>query len=117
MAAKFSLNPNPTFKLTVNIPRPGEEDGQVTLTVRHKTRSELADMESTLKDETEKAAEAKGDTQPPAMDYLEKIIESWNIDADYNRENLAVLLENYPRAFDSIVSAYTKELYAIREKN
>lgn len=46
MAAKFSLNPNPTFKLTVNIPRPGEEDGQVTLTVRHKTRSELAGMES-----------------------------------------------------------------------
>lgn len=116
MATKFTLTPKPTFKLSVKIPRPGEDDGQVTLTVRHKTRKQLKDME----DELKRASELSGDNaeqMDAPLEYLEKIIESWNIDSDYNRDNLALLLENYPRAFDSIVSAYTKELYAVREKN
>lgn len=117
MAAKFSLNPNPTFKLAVTIPRPGEDDGLVTLTVRHKTRRQLTEMEQKLKAEADKSSGAEMQSNDPALDYLEQIIESWNVDAEYNRDNLTLLLENYPRAFDSIVSAYTKELYAIREKN
>lgn len=116
MAAKFTLTPKPTFKLSVNIPRPGEDDGLVTLTVRHKTRKQLKDMEDALKHAAEQVDNSVDQVDAP-LDYLTEIIESWNIDSEYNRDNLALLLENYPRAFDSIVSAYTKELYSIREKN
>ncbi|WP_154666988.1 phage tail assembly chaperone [Chania multitudinisentens] len=31
--------------------------------------------------------------------------------------NVSVLLDNYPRAFDAIAMAYTRELMALREKN
>ncbi|GKX54103.1 hypothetical protein SOASR030_02150 [Leminorella grimontii] len=117
MSLKFSLNPNPTFKLEVTIPRPGDDGGLVKLTVRHKTRKQLAELEKKLKGDAENAVE-KGDySNEAAVDYLEQVIESWNIDAEFNRETLSLLLDNYPRAFDSIVSAYTKELYSIREKN
>ncbi|WP_275150683.1 phage tail assembly chaperone [Citrobacter koseri] len=116
MAAKFTLTPKPTFKLSVNIPRPGEDDGLVTLTVRHKTRKQLKDMEDALKNAAEQVDNSVDQADAP-LDYLAEIIESWNIDSEYNRDNLALLLENYPRAFDSIVSAYTKELYSVREKN
>lgn len=116
MATKFTLNPKPTFKLPVSIPRPGEDDGLVTLVVRHKTKKQLKDMEDALKRAADLVDGGQEQGDAP-LDYLAEIIESWNIDSEYNRENLAFLLENYTRAFDSIVSAYTKELYAVREKN
>ncbi|MES0345660.1 hypothetical protein KDV22_09720 [Citrobacter koseri] len=116
MATKFTLTPKPTFKLSVSIPRPGEDDGQVNLTVRHKTRKQLKDMEDALKRAADLVDGSTEQADAP-LDYLAEIIESWNIDSECNRDNLALLLENYPRAFDSIVSAYTKELYAVREKN
>ncbi|HAV1970652.1 TPA: hypothetical protein JG946_000949 [Enterobacter hormaechei subsp. steigerwaltii] len=116
MATKFTLNPKPTFKLSVSIPRPGEDDGVVTLIVRHNTRKQLKDMEDNLKRAAE-LVDGSADQVDAPLNYLAEIIESWNIDSEYNRDNLALLLENYPRAFDSIVSAYTKELYAVREKN
>nr|WP_154325039.1 phage tail assembly chaperone [Pantoea sp. 201603H] len=117
MATKFSLNPNPTFKVTVTIPRPGQDDGTVTLTVRHKTRTQMADLEKELKAQAEKAAETGEYSNESSASYLEQVIESWNIDAEFNRESLLMLLENYPRAFDSIATAFTKELYSVREKN
>jgi len=117
MATKFTLNPNPTFKIDVTIPRPGQDDGKVSLTVRHKTRTQMAELEKELKSQAEAAAEAGEYSNDASAAYLEQVIDSWNIDAEFNRENLLVLLENYPRAFDSIATAFTKELYSIREKN
>ncbi|PIJ49198.1 MULTISPECIES: phage tail assembly chaperone [unclassified Erwinia] len=117
MATKFSLNPNPTFTIEAIIPRPGEDDGKVKLTVRHKTRTQMAEMEKELKTQADQAAEAGDYSNHVAAAYLESLIAGWNIDAEFNRENLVTLLENYPRAFDAIAAAYTKELYSVREKN
>ena len=107
---KFSLIPNPTFSVTASIPRAGAEDGKLTFTFRHKTLGELRSMDEKL----QKAAEGKKDAIEPQADYLMEIVEGWALP---NRENVIVLLRNYPRAFDSIGLAYTKELMGIREKN
>ncbi|HGK7388343.1 TPA: hypothetical protein ACJ516_002096, partial [Enterobacter kobei] len=48
---------------------------------------------------------------------LMEIVEGWALPDEFTRENVIVLLQNYPRAFDSIGMAYTKELMGIREKN
>ncbi len=45
-----------------------------------------------------------------------EIVEGWALPDEFTRENVIVLLQNYPRAFDSIGMAYTKELMGIREK-
>ena len=110
---KFSLIPNPTFSLTASIPRAGAEDGQLTFTFRHKTLEELRTMDEKL----QKAAEGKKETVEPQADYLIEIVDGWALPDDFNRENVITLLKNYPRAFDSIGLAYTKELMGIREKN
>ena len=65
----------------------------------------------------QKAAEGKKAVIEPQADYLMEIVEGWALPDEFTRENVIVLLQNYPRAFDSIGMAYTKELMGIREKN
>lgn len=110
---KFSLIPNPTFSATASIPRAGAEDGKLTFTFRHKTLEELRTMDEKL----QKAAEGKKVAIEPQADYLMEIVDSWALPDEFTRENVIVLLKNYPRAFDSIGMAYTKELIGFREKN
>lgn len=110
---KFSLIPNPTFSVTASIPRAGAEDGKLTFTFRHKTLEELRVMDEKL----QKSAEGKKAPVEPQADYLMEIVDGWALPDEFNRENVVVLLKNYPRAFDSIGLSYTKELMGIREKN
>ena len=62
-------------------------------------------------------AEGKKAAIEPQADYLMEIAEGWALPDEFTRENVIVLLKNYPRAFDSIGLAYTKELMGFREKN
>jgi len=106
---KFSLIPNPTFSVTAIIPRAGAEDGKLTITFRHKTLEELRAMDEKL----QKAAEGKKAAIEPQADYLMDIVDGWALPDELNRGNVIVLLQNYPRAFDNIGMAYTKELMGV----
>ncbi|QDL31487.1 phage tail assembly chaperone [Serratia liquefaciens] len=117
MTAKFTLVPNSTFKKDVTIPRAGAEDGELTFTFKHKTRSQLEALENTLREATEKQIEAGGHGSAPMVAFVTEITEGWALPDTFNNENVLVLLENYPRAFDAIALTYTRELMAIREKN
>ncbi|MFU0882689.1 phage tail assembly chaperone [Kluyvera cryocrescens] len=110
---KFSLIPNPIFSVTASIPRAGADDGKLTFTFRHKTLEELRAMDEKM----QKAAEGKKNLTEPQADYLMDIVDGWALPDEFTRDNVIVLLQNYPRAFDSIGMAYTKELMGIREKN
>lgn len=88
MATKFTLQPKPTFKANVSIPRAGDEDGVLTFTFNHKPLKELADLEK-----------LEGKT---ATDFLMEIIAGWALPDAFNAENLSVLLENYPAAMKAI---------------
>ncbi|WP_318387713.1 phage tail assembly chaperone [Enterobacter sp.] len=103
MAAKFNLQPKPTFKADVTIPRAGDEDGVLTFTFRHKPIKELAALE-TLEGKT-------------ALDFLTEITEGWALPDEFSRDNLEVLLDNYPGAMKAIVATYYRELTGNREKN
>ncbi|MFC0225683.1 phage tail assembly chaperone [Serratia aquatilis] len=117
MTAKFTLIPNPTFKVDVAIPRAGAEDGVLTFTFKHKTRTELEVLENTLREATEKQAEGGERSNAPLVDFVLEIAKAWALPDKFTKENVLVLLENYPRAFDAIAMAYTRELMALREKN
>ncbi|WP_447855507.1 phage tail assembly chaperone [Enterobacter sp. WI-ESBL-E8] len=103
MATKFTLQPKPTFKANVTIPRAGDEDGVLTFTFNHKPLKELADLEK-----------LEGKT---ATDFLMEIISGWALPDAFNAENLSVLLQNYPAAMKAIPETYYRELMGQREKN
>ncbi|MEL4885718.1 phage tail assembly chaperone [Pectobacterium betavasculorum] len=103
MANKFQLQPKPTFKVDVSIPRAGDDDGVITFTFKHKPLKELSAIE---------AMEGKN-----AVDFLIDITEAWALPDEFNRDNLETLLDNYPRALESVTKAYYDELMANRQKN
>lgn len=103
MATKFQLQPKPTFKADVKIPRAGDDDGMLTFTFRHKPLKELAALET-----------MEGKT---AVDFLVEITEGWALPDALSQENLEVLLDNYPGAMKAIVGTYYRELTGNREKN
>lgn len=103
MASKFTLQPNPTFKANVKIPRAGDEDGELTFTFKHIPLKELAALEK-MDDKT-------------ALDFIEGITTAWALPDEFNRDNLDMLLNNYPGALQSITETYYRELLGNRQKN
>lgn len=114
---EFKLNPKPTFKADVSIPRPGEEDGVLAFTFKHKTRSQLEQLEKSLRDTLDQQSSTGIYGNQPMVDFLLEICAGWALPEEFSRENMLVLLDNYPRAFDSIATMFTRELMAARGKN
>ena len=117
MATKFTLTPNPTFMVTAIIPRAGEEDGKVLFTFKHKRRSEIEMLEKDLREGMSADHEAKKAGTSSMVKFIMDIATDWDLEDAFNIENVTEMLENYPRAFDAISLAFTRELMAIREKN
>lgn len=103
MATKFSLQPKPTFKANVLIPRAGDTDGELTFTFKHMPLKELSDLEK-LDDKS-------------ALDFILEIATAWALPDEFNRENLETLLDNYPGALRAVTETYYRELLGNREKN
>ncbi|MGC0890450.1 phage tail assembly chaperone [Pantoea agglomerans] len=103
MSTKFTLQPKPTFKAVVSIPRAGEEDGQLTFTFKHMALGELAELEK-LDDKT-------------ACDFLAEIVAGWALPEECTPQNISTLLQNYPGAMLAISRTYYNELLGHREKN
>jgi len=106
MATIFKLNPAPTFRATVDIPSAGEkEDLQLQVEFRRKTKDDLAAFLSAI----------------PGRDPLEVLMEivvCWHdCDTAFSEDELAVLLQNYPRADVRILAAYSKESTGARLGN
>jgi Domain of unknown function (DUF1789). len=81
--AKLKLIANPTFKAKVPIPVAGGESVGVEMTFKHRTKSGL---EEWLK----APREDKSDT-----DIFLEMVEAWDLEDPFNRENVELLLENY----------------------
>lgn len=103
MSTKFSLQPKPTFKALVKIPRAGDVDGELTFTFKHRPLDDLAALEK-LDDKT-------------AIDFILDITEGWALPEEFTRENLDVLMQNYPASMRAITETYYRELLGNREKN
>lgn len=103
MSTKFSLQPKPTFKATVKIPRPGDADGELTFTFKHRKLDEVREL---LKSEA-----------VPDVQFITEIADGWALPEEFSRENIDVLMQNYPAAMKAITATYYNELLGNREKN
>lgn len=101
---KFKLVAEPTFKSTVFIPRPGQENGQIELTFKHYKLNDITKFEDELKDKS-------------VVEFVMKIVTDWNLEEEFNKNNIDILLNNYPAAVQAITDTYYKEIFGQREKN
>lgn len=120
--AKFKIDPNPTFKADVKIPRIGAEPITVPFTFKVLQRTTLAalyDKWSTMTKEFQEQevvsftdmAEADIKLQ---VERIKDIVVSWAFEDPYTDENIRALVETSVQAAESILEAYQEAYSEVR---
>lgn len=102
--AKLKLVAKPTFKAKVGIPVAGGDAVPVEFVFRHRTKTAL--------DEWIKSRADKSD----AESFME-MVEGWELEDEFNRESVELLLENYVGAALATYRVYIDELVQAKLKN
>ncbi|MBX9754534.1 MAG: phage tail assembly chaperone [Pseudomonadaceae bacterium] len=102
--SKFKLDPNPTFKAVVQIPVHGGESEPVVFEFKHRTRDQLDEFYKPKKERT-------------IEEQLMDMIVGWDLDDEFNAENVAKLAQNFIGAATALVTVYVAELMQARTKN
>jgi hypothetical protein len=100
----LKLKADPTFLAKVEVPLPGGAFESVEFKFKHRKSSEL---QAWLLDIANK----------PNADVVTECVEGWGLTDEFNRSNVELLLDTYPRAARAIVDAYTFELTGRRLGN
>ena len=102
----LKLTPNPTFTVPVKIPAP-TGDTQIKVMFKHMTKDAYAAF---IKQERE---QARSDEEA-----LMDIVVGWeDVDAEFNRENVRELCQQYHGAGSAIVEAFITQLTQYRRGN
>lgn len=101
---KLKLNPEPTFKAKVGIPVPGTRPVDVVFTFKHRTRDVLMEWVETSSNDTD-------------VQSIMDCATGWELDDEFNAENVDRLCNNYPGAGFAIVRTYLDESRGARAKN
>lgn len=102
----FKLIPNPTFWAKVEVAVPGIEVPAIfEVEFKHLPREAIKTFFAGIAGKQD--AEALGE-----------LVSNWRgIDAEYSKDNLAALLNNYPAAAEGFFAAFRRELLEARRKN
>lgn len=103
----FTIDPAPTFPVTVQLTAPGGEKRQMEITYRHKGKAALAAWRKLV------------ETRPPEeeADILMEIITDWQADEPFSRQALERMLDNYYAAAQELYIAYLAGLSGARLGN
>lgn len=105
MTTKFQLDAAPTFKATVDVPIHGNGTAPIIVEFKHRDRDQMkALLEAHKKDVSNVQA---------VMD----VAVGWDLDDEFNEENVAKLDRNYQGAALTITSKYITEIYQARLGN
>ena len=104
MAAKLKLCPDPTFKAYVQVPVPGAGTAPVQFTFKHRSREQVL-------------AWLEEDKEAGDVPTVKAVAIGWDLDDEFNDENIAKLCSNYAGAGFAIVQTYLDELRGARAKN
>lgn len=129
MGKKFSIKRDPTFKTTVNLPSPGQDAVPVEFTFTLKDRKFLTSFDEDrfnffnieLKDYAEKEEVKAADVAQKIIDYefgqLKSIVAGWDIEEEYNDDNLRAFVEADSQWPAAIIGGYLSAYNKAREGN
>lgn len=114
MAKKFSIQPAPTFKADVSIPRVGGETMVVPFTFRYLDRLELAGVfdqwrkqqEELIETESESVQESTQRETDMQVEQIKQIVTGWAFDDEFNDENIRALVLTSVAAPSAVLKAY-----------
>lgn len=100
----FKLEPNPTFKATVQVTVPGGDSQPLPVVFKHMTAKKFAEFLSTAAEKTNAELVAAMVEEVPGIDKPQ---------ADFFEE----LFDNYPASTADLFRTYKRELVESRVKN
>lgn len=114
MVKKFTIQPAPTFKADVSIPRVGGETMVVPFTFRYLDRLQLANVfDQWRKQEEELMEAAEGSVEEVTqretdmqVEQIKQIVTGWAFDDEFNEENIRALLLTSVAAPSAVLKAY-----------
>lgn len=118
--AKIVLGKRPqNFKRVVSFDLPEGGKGSIEVSYKYRTRTEFGafvddlmkaagESPASQSDEDVKfsLAKALAKTIDTNSDYLMKIVDGWNLDADFTRDNMQQMCDEYPGAALAVIDAY-----------
>lgn len=118
--AKIKLGNRPkNFKRTIKVDLPEGGTGEVEMSYIYRTRTEFGQFIDAMmedagvkqvsqSDEDQKFSleEALAKTRDTNADYIMKVADGWNIDAEFSRANVAQLCDELPGVAVEIMNTY-----------
>lgn len=118
--AKIKLGNRPkNFKRTIKVDLPEGGTGEMEISYIYRTRTEFGQFIDKMMDEAGVKPESASDadqkfsleealakTRDTNADYILKVADGWNIDAEFNRANVAQLCDELPGAASEIMNTY-----------
>lgn len=102
--AKFTLQPNPTFKAKVEIPVPGALVSEVEFTFRFRDRDKLTDLMKRI-------------TEQDRVATVMEMATGWELSDEFNADNIRLMDTTYIGALERVVEKYWTEHTKALEKN
>jgi len=102
--AKLSLKIDPTFPVTVTIPKAGSEPVQIKLICKHRTKDDLM-----------KFVDAR--VEKSDAESILDMATGWDLDDEFSAENIDDMCQKYMAAPIEIYKAYLSALAGERTKN
>lgn len=114
--AKLKLVAEPTFRAKVGIPVAGGPPVDVLMTFKHRTRKQWDEWIAAAK--ASAAVEAVTSVTPDdeVKSFMDVVV-GWDLEDEFNAENVALLLQNYYGAGHAAVRVYSAELWNNSVKN
>lgn len=100
----FKLKADPTFSAKVAFPVAGGASVDVPITFKHRTKAELNEW-------------LKGSKTRSDEDTFLDMVQGWEIDEPFTKENVAILLQHHIGVALAAYEVYINELTRHREKN
>ena len=113
---KFQINPNPTFKSKVKIPRPNNEFLQVEFEFKYHPRKELAKIYDKWSEDA-KGLQSKINQESSYAELtdaelglyisrIKEIVIGWEFEDKFDDAAIDALLQTHPKVADAIISSY-----------
>jgi hypothetical protein len=122
--AKLKLTVNPTVQAKVGIPLASGDKTDVLMTFKHRTRTEFAELMASFTTKPEEVVSVGDDPAAAARAGLKKdidavlsMVSAWDLEDEFNRDNVELLLENYFGAASAIYETYGQALQGARRGN
>lgn len=115
---KLKLVPNPTFIADVEIPIAGSEPCVVKMTFKHRTRKEWNAWIAAAKQKAESTTPLTPEQeQAQEVAAFMDVVTAWDLEEEFNRDNVGTLIQNYFAAASAAIDTYAKELWKAKVKN